>query len=367
MPMRTASILLMSLVVVVSCGDSGGPAGSPRLTVDPLLDSLFVGDTIDPGVFTATYVDAMGDTQPTGQVIWSSTDEDVIVVDSLTGRVIGVGPGEAVVGARANGIAAGALLVVLRPLQVSLLLDTIYVMAGDTITVPVAVERQGGGAPAAWFSPSPNPAIYTIDSATGLLTAVSPGGPVRFIVHADTVTDTGAVDVRLLTDTTGGRTYFTVLGTAIRRTSAEARAVNYRRTGDTLTFRLNSGFPTTSNAVENVVITLRDPVAAPGTFDIDSISPAEAFGSGADPICRPKRAWSLWSTRPAGPDVTALSRDGGTITVTRIVTVTGGLAISGRFRFDAQRTDFYSNPLGVVPVRGTFVAPLITDLRPCGS
>ena len=73
------------------------------------------------------------------------------------------------------------------------------------------------------------------------------------------------------------------------------------------------------------------------------------------------------STRPAGPDVTALSRDGGTITVTRIVTVTGGLAISGRFRFDAQRTDFYFNPLGVVPVRGTFVAPLITDLRPCGS
>jgi hypothetical protein len=53
--------------------------------------------------------------------------------------------------------------------------------------------------------------------------------------------------------------------------------------------------------------------------------------------------------------------------VTRIVTVTGGLAISGRFRFDAQRTDFYFNPLGVVPVRGTFVAPLITDLRPCGS
>jgi hypothetical protein len=38
------------------------------------------------------------------------------------------------------------------------------------------------------------------------------------------------VDVRLLTDTKGGRTYFTVLGTVIRRTSAQARAVNYRRT-----------------------------------------------------------------------------------------------------------------------------------------
>ena len=39
----------------------------------------------------------------------------------------------------------------------------------------------------------------------------------------------------------------------------------------------------------------------------------------------------------------------------------------GRFRFDAQRNDFYTNPLGVLPVRGTFVAPLITELGPCRS
>ena len=364
---RGLVVLIAAVLVAFACGDSGGPAGSPRVTVDPLLDSLFVGDTLESGALTATYIGAGGDTLPTGQVIWASADQDVVEVDSLTGRVVAVGPGDAIIVARANGISGGALLIVSRPLQVTLLLDTIYVMPGDTITIPVAVEQDGGSPPAAWFSPSPNPAIYTVDSATGLLTAVSPGGPVRFIVHADSVADTGAVDVRLLTDTTGGRTYFTVLGTVIRRSGAQARALNYRRLGDTLTFRLNSGIPTTTNAVENVVITLRGAVTAPGTFDIDSLSLTEAFGSGSDPICRPVRSWALWSTRTTSPTVTALSRDGGTITVTQVDTVTGGLAISGRFRFDAQRNDFYTNPLGVLPVRGTFVAPLITDLGPCRS
>jgi hypothetical protein len=365
--MRAPALFLSALVIMAACGDSGGPTGTARIVVDPLLDSLFVGDTLPPGAFTATFISAAGDTVLAGQVIWGSADQEVVEVDSLTGRVVAVGPGEAIIVARVGAVSGGALLVVSRPLQVTLLLDTIYVMPGDTITVPVAVEREGGSAPPAWFSPSPNPAIYTIDSATGLLTAVSPGGPVQFIVHADTVADTGAVDVRLLTDTTGGRSYFTLLGTVIRRAGAQARGLNYRRAGDTLTFRLNSGIPTTGNAVENVVITLRDPVTAAGTWDIDSLSPAEAFGSGTDPICRPVRTWALWSTRATNPTVTALSRDGGTITVTQVVTVTGGLAISGRWRFDAQRNDFYQNPLGLLPARGTFVAPVVTDLGPCRS
>jgi hypothetical protein len=316
---------------------------------------------------TVTYIAATGDTLPAGPVTWASADPDVAVVDSLTGRVVAVAPGDAVIIARANGVSGGALLVVSAPLQVTLLLDTIYQMAGDTITIPVEVVQDGGAPPPAWFSPSPNPAIYTVDSATGLLTAVSPGGPVRFIVHAGAAADTGAVDVRLLTDTTGGRAYFTVLGTVIRRSGAQARGVNYRRQGDSLTFRLNAGIPTTDNAVENVVITLRDPLTGPGTFAIDSLSLSEAFGTGSDPICRPPRSWGLWSTRTTNPTVTAVSRDGGAITVTQVVTVPGGLAISGRFRFDAQRNDFYQNPLGVLPVRGTFVAPVVTDLGPCRS
>ena len=101
--MRTPSILLIPLLVAAACGDSGGPAGSPRVTVDPLLDSLFVGDTLQPGALTATYIGAGGDTLPAGQVIWASADVDVVEVDSLTGRVVAVGPGEAIIIARANG------------------------------------------------------------------------------------------------------------------------------------------------------------------------------------------------------------------------------------------------------------------------
>ncbi len=363
-PLR--AFILAGALAAAACGDSGGPVRVPRVLVNPVLDSMFVGDTLPPGALTATYLDAAGDTQPTGPVRWSSSRTSVVTVDSLTGQIVGAGPGEAIVSAVANGVAGAALVVVSRTLDVSLLLDTIYLMPGDTISIPVAVQRRGGSPPAPRFAQSPNLAIYTVDTVTGLLTAIMPG-TTRIVVFADTVADTGGVDVRVLADTTGGRGYFTVLGTVIRRAGAEARAVNYRRRGDTLTFRLNLGIPSTGNAAENVVVTLRAPVTAPGVFSIDSLSVAEAFGAGVDPICRPPRPWGLWSTRTTNPTVTALSRHGGTITITRVDTVPGGLAISGRFAFGAQRIDFATDPLGLLPLRGTFVAPLVSDTRPCGS
>lgn len=358
---------LLLLAVVAACGD-GTSSGSPRVVVAPILDSLFVGDTVPPGGFAVTYLNAAGDTQPTGPVSWTGSNAAVFTVDPATGRVVATGRGEAVLSATANGITGSALIVVARPLQVDLLLDTINLLPGDTFTLPVSVLAKTGPAPQPWFSPSPNAAIYTVDSATGLVTAVSAGAPVRFIVHADTVADSGAVVVRQLFDTTGGRAYFTVLGTVIRRTSAEAKATNYKRAGDTLTFRFNAGLPTLANAVENVVITLRTAVTAPGTFVIDSLSLREAFGAGTDAVCLPARNWGLWSTRTTNPTVSALSRQAGTITITTIDTTPGGIVtVSGRFLFSAQRADLYTNPLGLLPVRGTFVAALVTDLRPCRS
>ncbi len=337
------------------------------MLVTPVLDSLFVGDTLPAGLLTATYLNAAGDPQPTGPVTWHTDQPAVIAVDRQTGRVIAVGPGEGIVYADANGVTGAALVVVSRALTVTLLVDTVFLMSGDTFTVPVEVLRKEGAPPTPWFSPSPNAAIYTVDSATGLVTAISPGGPVRLVAHADSAADSGAVDVQLLTDTLGGRGSFTALGTVIRFATAQARAVNYRRQGDSLTFRLNLGIPSTANALENVVVTLREPVLGPGSFAIDSLSPSEAFASGSDAICRPPRAWGLWSTRSTSPTVTALSRRGGVIVVTRMEPVVGGVAISGRFTFTAQRSDFYDDPLGALPLRGTFVAPLVTDTRPCGS
>ena len=360
----------VTLAALAACGNGSGPARRPQVIVSPVLDSIFVGDTVAPGALTVTYLDAAGDTQPTGPVRWLNTSPAVFQVDSVTGRIVGTGPGAAVLTATANGDSGHALIVVSRTLDLTLLLDTLFLMPQDTFTVPVDVRVKSGPAPIVWFT-APTNALFSVDSATGRVTASASGQPLPFVAHAatttDTVADTGAVEVVLLRDTTGGKAFFTVLGTAIRRARASVRGVNYKRQGDTLTFRLNASIAVGGVNIENVVVTVRTPVTAAAAFAIDSISLQEAFGAGKDFVCRPARPWGLWSLRTSTVTVTALSRPGGTLAVQRAVPVAGGQAISGSFSFLAQRNDMYLDPLGVVPVRGTFVAPLVTDTRPCGS
>jgi hypothetical protein len=355
---------LLLVTLLAACGDGNGPGGVATLAVTPLLDSVFVGDTIAAGQFMAAYRDAAGQPQPAGTVRWSSSSAAILTVDSVTGRAVAVAPGIALVQASARGVVGRALVIVSRELEVALLLDTLYLMPGDTLTVPVEVRRRGGGPPPVWFPPSPNPAVYTVDSATGRVTAVAQGPLTPLVARADTVADSGAVEVVVLTDTTGGKAYYAILGTAIRRARAPARALNYERVGDTLTFRLDASLAAGGVTFENVVVTLRTPITVPGVFAIDSITPAEAFGTGSNFVCRPTRAWALWSTSTATLELAAVSRDG-SIGVTRVTPVTGGFAISGWFRFTARRTDVYDDPLGRLPVRGTFVAPLIANTTTC--
>jgi hypothetical protein len=356
---------LVVLVVILACSDEPGPGGTPTLTISPLLDSVFVGDTVPAGTFAAVYRDATGQIQPTPALRWRSGSPTIVAVDSATGRTVALARGAGVVEALTADATGRALVVVSNPLEVALLVDTVFLMPGDTFTVPVNVVRRGGSPPPVRFAASINPAVYTIDTITGRITGIASGSATRLIARADTVADTGAVAVVVLSDTVGGRGFFTVLGTVIRRASAVARAVNYRRQGDTLSFRLNLSISSGGQVVENVVVTLRTPVTAPGTFAIDSITPGEAFGTGSDFICRPTRPWALWSTRST-TDLEALSY-AGSIGVTQIRTVANGQAISGSFYFDSRRTDYYDDPLGRLPVRGTFVAPLISDNRPCGT
>ncbi len=363
--MRRFPIIALALAVL-RCSDSSDPGGVATLTLTPLVDSVFVGDTLAPGTFAAVYRDAAGQVQPTPALRWTSGAPSVVEVDSTTGRVIGLGHGSGTVEARAGSVIGRAFVVVHRTLDVALLLDTIYLMPGDTFTVPVSVARRGGSPPPVRFAPSINPAVYTIDTISGLVTAVAGGAATRLVARADTVADTGAVEVVVLSDTLGGKGYFTVLGSVIRRARAVARAVNYRRQGDTLTFRLNLSVSSGGQVVENVVVTLRAPVTAAGTFAIDSITPTEAFGSGSDFVCRLTRPWSLWSARATTLDLTALSF-AGSIGVARVTAVANGGAISGSVSFEARRTDYYDEPSGRLPVRGTFVAPLIADNRACGS
>src|SRR5256886_7237288 len=71
-----------------------------------------------------------------------------------------------------------------------MLLDTVYVMPNDTLTVPVvAIKRSSPPAVVSFEAPS-NPA-YSID-ARGKITALAAGGPFPYIVHADALADTGA-------------------------------------------------------------------------------------------------------------------------------------------------------------------------------
>ncbi|HEY3279163.1 MAG TPA: hypothetical protein VGJ83_01520 [Gemmatimonadales bacterium] len=358
---RPAALALLA-AALAACGENG-PATSPRLVIAPVLDSLFVGDSLAPPL--VRYFDARGDSQPTGPIQWSSSDTTVFTVNSATGAIAGAGPGAALLTARAHGLTGIAVLVVSRVLDVSLLLDTIYLMPGDTLTIAAQVRAKAGGPAAVWYRSVPN-AFHTLDSSTGRDSAKAPGPAQRFIVFAtlgaDTVADTGATEVVQLSDTTGGKAFLSVLGTAIQRVRAGARAVNYRRDGDTLTFRVSLPVVVQGVTVENLVITLRDSINAPGTFSIDSISPTEAFGAGSDFVCRPARPWALWSIQTV-PPLRALSRSGGSIRITQVVSVAHGRAVSGRFEFNGQRTDLYDDPLGALPIRGTFVAPLIADTR----
>jgi hypothetical protein len=357
-------VWIATAAAAVACFDGTGSGPQPRLTLAPLLDTVFVGDTT-PG-FLVTYVTPGGDTQPPGPVTWRSDRPAVATVDA-GGRVAGVGRGETIISATAGGATGRALFIVTNTLQATLLLDTIYLMTGDTITVPVEVLKKGGGAPAPSFDASPVPAVLTIDS-DGFVRAVSNGGPIPFVVRADTAADTGWVHVVASQDTTvaRSRSYFTIFGTVIRRLNASVRALDYQLRDGSRAFRVAVLVEREGQTVENVVVTLPDSFAGPGTFVVDSISPAEATGAGGlDFICQPERSWGIWGSVAFNPPLNALSRTGGELTVTQLDTVPGGFVVSGRFLFDAQRMDFYDDPGGLLPIRGTFVAPLVTNLSTC--
>ena len=130
----TAALML----AVLACSDSSDPAGAPTLSVSPLLDSVFVGDTIPAGRLVAVYRDANGQVQPTSGLRWRSGTPSVVAVDSASGRVIALARGEGVVEAIASGATGRALVLVSRPLDIALLMDTVYMLPGDTYTFVTA-------------------------------------------------------------------------------------------------------------------------------------------------------------------------------------------------------------------------------------
>ena len=363
--MKHAGRSVVLAAVVAACVGDIGPQGQPKLVLFPLLDSMFVGDRLPPRQIT--YFDKDGNAVAPGPVAWVSSDTLILTVDSA-GRVTGQRRGTALVVARAHDVLGSALVAVAEPLQVTLLLDSLILMPGDTFTIPAHVDHLAPGTPTVWFTAAAN-AVMDLDSASGRDSGKAAGGPVPFVVHAalgaDTVADSGTVEVLQLTDTIGGKAAFTIFGTVIRDRKMPARALNFHRRGDTLTFRLRSAVTQSGTTVELVAITLKTPPAGPGVYAIDSIGEFEAAGGTADPFCRPPRNWGMWSVVTSQSTLQAVSRSGGYIAITQMVPVANGMAISGRFAFFAQRFDLYDDPLARLPIRGTFVAPLITTTPRC--
>jgi hypothetical protein len=360
--MNRSVLALLGVAGLAACGDLGVGRGPGALQISPVLDSIFVGDRLP--AMRVLYVDPDGHAALPGPIIWGSSDTSIAQIDTVSGGITGRKRGAVVITARAQGITGGALLVVSDTLDITLLLDTVYVMPGDTMRVPVVVLKANPPSPTIWFG-APSNSAYTIDSASGRITALAPGGPLRYIVHADSLADTGAVYVMHLTDTTGGRIFYSVRGTAITHVGGPARAANFRASSGTQAFRLTGSYVPNGATAQRIQLVRPDSVIAAGTYAIDSLSPQEDLSSATAPpaICAAPRPWAVWNAVNAGID--GYSRRGGTLVVMQIDSVPGGQVISGRFTFTAQRTDLYSDPLGVLSISGSFVAPVVNSITVC--
>src|SRR5712691_7051551 len=224
-PMHRSVLALLGVATLAACGDLSVGNGRGAMQISPVLDSMFVGDRLP--ALRVTYIAPDGHPALPGRIVWASSDTTIAQIDTVAGGITGRKRGAVVITAQAQGLTGGALLVVSDPLDITLLLDTVYMMPGDTLRVPVVVLKSNTP-PAAtvWFQ-APSNSAYTIDSASGRMTALAPGGPLPYIVHADSLADTGAVYVMRLADTTGGKIFYSVRGTVITHVGGPARAANF--------------------------------------------------------------------------------------------------------------------------------------------
>ena len=342
---------------LAACSDLGVGSGLGALALSPVLDSIFVGDQLNAR--RVTYIDPNGNQAAPGPVAWGSTDTTVAQIDTVTGAITGRKRGIAVITARAQGVRAAALIAVSDTLDITLLLDTVYMQPSDTLRLPIVVRKARLPAAKVWFT-APSNAAFTVDS-NGLVTAQAvTGGPFPYIAHADSLADTGTVTVMTLADTTGGKVFYSVRGTANSHVGGTVGAMNYSTNTGKHAFLLTA--TRFVNGLQQQVIRINRPdsVIARGSFTIDSLNVAQDTNAAT---CATPSSWAVWSFQNG--TISALSRQGGTLNVTSVTTIPNGLAISGRFTFTGQRADLYGDPLGALAITGSFVAPLVASTSRC--
>jgi hypothetical protein len=155
-------------VVAAACFDVSSPI-PPTLILSPILDSLFVGDSLQPRDFA--YYNSDGARANPGPLTWSIGPSSVATINAATGVIHGVGKGVATVSASGGQATGIALVAVSRPLDLTLLTDTIVLMQQDTFTIPVAIQKKDVSATdTVWFDPSPSPRV-TINTVSVALTS----------------------------------------------------------------------------------------------------------------------------------------------------------------------------------------------------
>ena len=142
---------------------------------------------------TASYLPTTA-TNPTA-VTWSSDDETIATVDS-NGNVTGVSGGTTTIKATISGITATCEVTVVVPLT-SIVLDEEEINLNKTATTTVGYTINPGDTtdenPVVWSSQ--NTTVATVDSNTGVITAVAPGTAI-IEVRKGSKSDTLTVNVK---------------------------------------------------------------------------------------------------------------------------------------------------------------------------
>src|SRR6266496_5503373 len=148
------ALTVAAAAVAAGCYDVSNPH-QELLVVAPILDSMFVGETRPArSVFL---IDAGGNQRDPGPVTWTIRPDTVATINAVTGEIAGLGKGAALVIAHAAGDSSPALVIVSPTLDMTLLMDTVYLMPNDTFTIPVAIQKKDPLAQdTVWFDESPD-------------------------------------------------------------------------------------------------------------------------------------------------------------------------------------------------------------------
>ena len=327
------------------------------VVLDPIFDSVFVGN--QKPLPSVIYFD--GDklqTPPASAVTWQSSDPTILAVNNPAGQIKGLKRGTASVSATVENTQGSEIVAVPDVVDITLLVDTLYLLPGDTMTIPTIILHRDN-APVVSYD-APGATIFTIDPTKGrVMAGATPGGPEKYRVHADLVSDSGAVYVLDPASVgTAGNAFFSVvgpsvIGAAVSHLNASPKATSYTRTGGSA-FRIQATHAASTSSEQVVQVTVNAAASLGPGFEIDSITPADSS------TCNPPKTWAIWSTPgttaySANPDVTQQ------VSITQLVTLmTGGKVAGGRFSYRARRGDVYTNPLGLLRITGVFVAPLTT-------